>query len=288
MDRINATSKILQLMHAELDISLVERVQELIATASPEDVARQAGGCLAGRTSDFARALLRLEEQGFSYTNVLETDYPALLREVREAPAVIYWEGALRPAEVGVSIVGSRSASGAALNAAYQLAGELARHDIPVISGLAAGIDGAAHAGALDGGGRTVAVMGTPIDKTYPKFHQPLRERIVSNGGMVMTQFEIGSPTGRRNFPMRNAVMSGYGVATIVMAAQEKSGTRHQVQAAVKHGRKVIFTGTVANTVSWAHKLVQSGKATSVPSLEEAVEAVKAAMLYRHDAMSLF
>ncbi len=141
-----------------------------------------------------------------------------------------------------------------------------------VISGLAKGIDKAAHESALEAGGRTVAIVGTAIDKVYPKAHAPLQQRIIDQGGLILSQFHPGSNPGRKGFPMRNAVMSGYGLASVVLAAHEKSGTRHQCQAAVGHGRRVIFAKTVLDTTSWARDYVDVGAADVAESIDHAVE----------------
>lgn len=288
MTQEHVTADVLRLLDTSLDQTQVERVARLLALGSPEAVAAENGTQLSGSQEAYTNYLQQVEKRGFRYTNILDPQYPHLLREVREAPGVIYTEGELQPEEVGVSIVGSRDTSPEALDAAFQLAGALAAHGIPVISGLARGIDTAAHMGALESGGRTVAVVGTGLDVTYPPENADLRNRIVSAGGLILSQFRIGAELQPRNFPMRNAVMSGYGTATIVMAASEKSGTRHQVQAAVKHGRPVIFTGKVANEVSWAREIMAKSQGTSVRSLEEAVEVALETRRTRTVELSLF
>lgn len=288
-DSIARTAQVLRLVHADLDISQTERIDRLVSAGDPLTVLREHG--VVGSAPDFSAEIATISEwraQGFGITDVLDEDYPALLSEVREAPGVIYWQGSLRPAEMGVCIVGSRNATSSVLDETYKLAGLLAMRNVPVISGLALGIDTAAHQGAVDAHGRTIAVMGTGLERTYPAANTQLRQRIQQGEGLVLTQFAPGANVAKWNFPMRNAVMSGYGAATLVMAAGEKSGTKHQAQAAVKHGRRVIFPERVVRSVSWASEMVTKGKARSVGSVSDACDALVQAIDDHQSEMTLF
>jgi len=158
---------------------------------------------------------------------------------------------------------------------------------LTVVSGLAAGIDTAAHTAALDAGGRTVAVMGTGLERTYPATNKNLRERIVANRGLVMTQFEPDAPVKPANFPMRNAVMSGYGITTFVVTASEHSGTRSQTKNAVKHGRGVVLARRVAETTSWGRELARSGQACVAESSSDVLDQVRALQAERAQAEKL-
>ncbi|MGP6174098.1 DNA-processing protein DprA [Corynebacterium sp. A21] len=223
---------------------------------------------------DMAAAdLARWREQGYQVTSILDADYPEHLAGVHEAPALLFSQGSLLPADNGVSVVGSRNASPGQLQAAGQIATELARRNLTVVSGLATGIDTAAHAAALAAGGRTVAVMGTGLDHTYPAGNHALRHRIESTG-LVVSQFFPDQTGSRASFPMRNAVMSGYGRATIVVGATEKSGTRHQAKAAVGHSRGLVLTPQVATQTSWGRDYVAAGLAQVAHGPEEAVDIV--------------
>ncbi|QRP20930.1 DNA-processing protein DprA [Corynebacterium macginleyi] len=264
---------ILRLLRADLGLSQIERTDELVRLGDAQFVINEHSRTLFASHASEEEEIEQWKNQGYNLVNILEDTYPTVLRDVRESPAILYWQGKLETGEKGVSIVGSREASHEALEASFQLAKSLAQRKIPVISGLARGVDTAAHEGAIAAGGRTIAIMGTGLDRTSPVTNRALREKIQTGDGLVLSQFEPGAPVKKFNFPMRNAVMSGYGLATIVMAATEKSGTRHQVKAALNHGRKVIFTGTVANTVRWAKRLVDENKAIRVTSLAEAVDA---------------
>ncbi|HZK32250.1 MAG TPA: DNA-processing protein DprA [Corynebacterium sp.] len=218
-----------------------------------------------------AKSLQTWRAQGYRVTSILDPTYPHHLAGVHEAPAVLFSAGALNPADNGVSIVGSRHASPGQLQAAQDIATALVHHGLTVVSGLAAGIDAAAHTAALAAGGRTVAVMGTGLDHTYPATHRTLRQRIESTG-LVISQFFPDQTGSRASFPMRNAVMSGYGRATIVVGATEKSGTRHQAKAAVGHSRGLILTPQVATQTSWGRDYVDAGLAQTARNPKDAVE----------------
>jgi DNA processing protein len=146
----------------------------------------------------------------FRFQTFMDGDYPARLLEVHQFPPVLFSMGQLEAREVGVSVVGSRLASERGLGHARELAQRLAEIDVTVISGLAAGIDTAAHESALKSGGRTVAVIGTGVNKSYPAHNAGLQEQI-STDGLVISQFWPDSPPSKSSFPMRNATMSAYG-----------------------------------------------------------------------------
>lgn len=218
-----------------------------------------------------AQDLQGWREKGYQVTSILESTYPHYLAGVHEAPALLFSRGALDPVDNGVSVVGSRNASAGQLQAAQDIATALVQQGLTVVSGLAAGIDAAAHTAALAAGGRTVAVMGTGLDHTYPAANRALRQRIESTG-LVVSQFFPAQTGSRASFPMRNAVMSGYGRATIVVGATEKSGTRHQAKAAVGHSRGLILTPQVATQTSWGREYVEAGLAQMARGPEDAVD----------------
>jgi DNA processing protein len=135
------------------------------------------------------------------------------------------------------------------------VARELVARGVTVLGGLALGIDAAAHRAALGAGGRTVGVIGTGIDRAYPAPNRELQEQIAGRG-LVLSQFWPGAAPQRHNFLMRNATMSGYGLATVVVEAGEQSGSRAQARIAVEHGRPVILTSLVVQGNDWARALV--------------------------------
>lgn len=205
--------------------------------------------------ADAERDISRWRDGDFGFLTFQDDEYPAQLREIHEIPPVLFHRGALVPGEIGMSVVGSRAASPRGLSIASSVAAGLIDRHITVIAGLAKGIDTAAHTAALEAGGRTVAVIGTGITKHYPAENRQLQDRIAAEG-LVLSQFWPDSPPTKQTFPMRNAVMSGYGRATIVVEAGENSGARIQARQAVAHGRPVILTDLVVKANKWSVNLI--------------------------------
>ena len=166
-----------------------------------------------------ARDLERWERAGIQMVCVLDAEYPSNLRMVHQHPPVLFMRGTADERDAtSVAVVGTRQPTPRGIDQARQLATGLAAHGVPVISGLAAGIDTAALTAALAAGGRVVAVIGTGIDRVYPPQNAGLQQEIAANG-LVISQFLPGSPPTKASFPMRNAVMSGYTLATVVVEA---------------------------------------------------------------------
>jgi DNA processing protein len=168
--------------------------------------------------------------------------YPALLRETYDPPVVLYVKGAWdecleRPC---VAIVGSRRCSTYGQNAALMMSRELAQRGVTIVSGLARGIDASAHRGALEAGGRTVAVMGTGLDQIYPRDHKKLADEILKRRGAVVTQFPLGTPPVSENFPYRNRVISGLSLGVLVVEAAENSGSLITARLAMEQNREVF------------------------------------------------
>jgi DNA processing protein len=202
----------------------------------------------AGQIRDWAN-------RGWRVLSILDEDYPARLRAIHQAPPVLFARGTVIRDDVAVSVVGSRKASPRGLDIAAGVARELVARGVTVLGGLALGIDTAAHRAALGAGGRTVGVIGTGIDRAYPAPNRELQEQIAARG-LVLSQFWPGAPPQRHNFLMRNATMSGYGLAAVVVEAGEQSGSRAQARIAVEHGRPVILTSLVVEGNDWARALV--------------------------------
>ena len=157
---------------------------------------------------------------------------------------------------------------------ATSVANALVDMQLTVIAGLAAGIDAAAHVAALERGGRTVAVIGTGINKAFPAANRELQEAIATEG-LLLSQFWPDAPPQRHNFPMRNAIMSGYGIATVVVEAGEHSGARIQARMAVEHGRPVILTDSVVERTDWGKALTARPDVYAVSSTSEVSDVVQ-------------
>lgn len=192
--------------------------------------------------------------QGSTLVTILDSDYPVRLRGIHQAPPVLFARGTLIADDSAVSVVGSRKASDQGLTIAAEVARELVSRDVTVVAGLALGIDTAAHRAALDVGGRTVAIIGTGINRTYPPQNADLHAEIAASG-LLLSQFWPDAPPQRQNFLMRNATISGYGLATVVVEAGEHSGARAQARMAVDDGRPVILTDMVLERNEWAQAL---------------------------------
>jgi DNA processing protein len=193
--------------------------------------------------------------QGNTLVTILDEDYPARLRGIHQAPPFLFARGTLLADDSAVSVVGSRQASDRGLATAADVARGLVSRGVTVVAGLALGIDTAAHRAALDVDGRTVAIIGTGINLTYPAQNRDLHGEIARRG-LLLSQFWPDAPPRKPNFLMRNATMSGYGLATVVVEAGEQSGARAQARMAVEHGRPVILTEMVLKRNEWAQALV--------------------------------
>lgn len=168
--------------------------------------------------------------------------YPASLREIYDPPIVLYVKGAWSECwdQPCVGVVGSRKCSTYGQNAALMLSRDLAQRGVTIVSGFARGIDAAAHRGALEAGGRTVAVMGTGIDQAYPRDHLKLASEILDAGGALVTQFPLGTPPVSENFPYRNRIISGLSLGVLVVEASEYSGSLITARLAMEQNREVF------------------------------------------------
>lgn len=182
--------------------------------------------------------------------------------ERKNAPERLFLAGNVELVRRGtrVSIVGSRKASKEGLARARAFAKALVERGIIVVSGLAEGVDGAAHEAALAAGGHTVAVIGTPLDQVYPAKHRALQDRLMSEQ-LVVSQFPSGYPVQPKTFPMRNRTMALLTDATVIVEAGEKSGTLHQGWEALRLGRLLFLMESVATdaTLSWPKEMVRYG-----------------------------
>ena len=203
----------------------------------------------------------RVAELRDSVVTLDDEEYPPLLREVADPPLVLHVRGdAAALARPMVAIVGSRRASPYAVNAARILSRQLASAGLVIASGLARGVDAAAHEACLDAGGTTVAVFGTGIDLVYPRSHARLARRIEACGALV-SELPPGTPPKGENFPMRNRVISGLALGVIVVEASARSGSLITARMAAEQGREVLAVpGSIFSPGSeGTHRLIQSG-----------------------------
>lgn len=225
--------------------------------------------CHADELAASAEAeILEWEREGMRFLTLLDPDYPAQLLTVHQRPPFLMTRGTLSYNDArGVAIVGTRKASPRGLSSAYKLARDLARAGVPVISGLAAGIDTAALSGALSEGGRVVAVIGTGLRLSYPRENAKLQARI-GDVGLLISQFFPDAPPTKSSFPMRNAVMSGYSAATVVIEAPFVSGARMQARLALEHGRRVFLLESLLEN-DWARQYAARPNTTVIRSVDD-------------------
>jgi DNA processing protein len=228
----------------------------------------------AARDSDDAeRELARCRESGARLFARGTAGYPHLLSTIPDAPAVLYCRGDLLPQdEIAVAIVGSRRCTYYGLSQAEKLAGGLARAGITVVSGLAKGIDAAAHRAALAAGGRTLAVTATGLETVYPPGHEELAEEVAASGA-VLTEFPLDQKPLAGLFPQRNRVISGLSLGAIVIEASRKSGALHTARHAAEQNRDVFAVpGRIDSAASdGCHDLIRDG-ATLIRGVDDVLE----------------
>jgi DNA processing protein len=211
-----------------------------------------------------AKALARAARAGLQPLARDDAAYPGRLRELPDHPLLLWVHGDSSVlARPFVAIIGSRRASQAGMDVARRLASDLAAVGLGVVSGLARGCDGAAHRGALDAGGATVAVLGSGADVIYPPEHDVLAGEIVRRGGAVISELPPGTPPLPLHFPMRNRIISGLSRGIVVIEAGERSGSLITASCAAEQGREVmVVPGTVlAGRNRGGHQLIRDGAA---------------------------
>ena len=201
------------------------------------------------------------EAGGFFLTRE-DAEYPARLLEIYDPPAVLWVRGDValldRP---GIAVVGTRHPTPYGVGMAEMLSRDLANRGMTILSGMARGVDSSAHKGALDAGGKTVAVWGTGSDVVYPKENKKLAERIVASGGTIVSEFPLGTFPAPQNFPLRNRILSGMSVGVLVVEGGEYSGTRITARCAMEQNRDVFAVpGNVTNKSAWGpNTLIKQG-----------------------------
>lgn len=172
---------------------------------------------------------------------ISDKSYPFLLSQIYDPPEILYYMGELpRKKDILVSIVGSRKYTSYGERVTEEIAYSLAKEGLVIVSGLALGIDSIAHRSAIKAGGRTIAVLGSGLDIIYPKIHTNLAKEIIKTGGCLISEFKIGTPPYKANFPLRNRIVSGISRATIVIEAGEKSGALITAFSAINQNREVF------------------------------------------------
>ncbi len=225
--------------------------------------AQSAQFCFEGKARAVAlEELQRVVEAGGEILTPEDEGYPERLREIYDPPAVLWIRGNVELlARPGIAVVGTRHPSPYGAGMAELLSRDLANRRLVIFSGMARGVDTAAHKGALDAGGKTVAVWGTGIDVIYPKENKKLAENIVASGGTIVSEYPLGTFPAPQNFPIRNRILSGMSVGVLVIEAAEYSGTRITARCAMEQNRDVYAVpGNVTNKNAWGpNTLIKQG-----------------------------
>ncbi len=261
------------LAHAYLNTSelaaLVERFGSVAEIAGQPAAALRSAGLSAEKSAAVAApaseridaALEWLQQDEHHLVAHGRDEYPELLTQVRGAPLVLYVNGSVDALHMpALAIVGSRNPTEGGRRNAEDFSRHLARTGFAIVSGLAQGIDTAAHRGALDAGGTTVAVLGHGIDRVYPATNRALAHAIVDNGALV-SEYPLGAPPERRHFPERNRLISGLSLGTLVVEAARRSGSLITARLAAEQGREVFaLPGSIHNPLArGCHALIQQG-----------------------------
>ncbi|MCI9016692.1 MAG: DNA-protecting protein DprA [Clostridia bacterium] len=208
---------------------------------------------------------------------IQDKEYPKKLKNIYSAPILLYTKGNKNILnESSISVIGCRQCSKYGEKIAKKISYELAKNKINIVSGLARGIDSFAHIGSLEAKGKTIAILGSGLDRIYPKENIYLYDSIINSEGLILSEYIIGTPPNRLNFPERNRIVSGISNGTVVIEAKEKSGTLITVDFALEQGKEVfVVPGNITSETSkGTNNLIKQG-AKLVTCVEDILEEYK-------------
>lgn len=218
---------------------------------------------LLGYHDYYEVALLEAQKHGVGIITYVDQGYPMQLKSVYDAPVIIFVKGRLlKQDNKSIAIVGTRHPTAYGKKAAYNIGKGLADQGFTIISGMASGIDSASHLGALDSGGRTLAILGTGLDQCYPKSNKKLYSKIIESGG-ALSEYPIGTDARPYHFPQRNRIISGLSCGVVVVEAGMKSGTMITVNHGLDQGKQIFAVpGNIYNSMSkGTNQLLRNGAA---------------------------
>lgn len=257
------------------------------ALACLADYQQQGENSWLGQT--LARDLDWMAQQtDVSLLTIDHDDYPELLRQIPRPPALLYAQGNIHCLNLPqIAVVGSRNPTSGGQDNAYQFSRHLAASGFTITSGLALGVDAAAHAGALAAKGKTIAVFGTGIDQIYPVRHRSLAQQILAEGGLLLSEFPLGTRSHASHFPQRNRLISGLSYGTLVVEAAVQSGSLITARLALQQNREVFaIPGSIHNPLArGCHSLIRQG-ATLVETAEDIVTQLSAMLEHTYAQLS--
>ncbi len=272
IEQVGSAVKLVQLSEADRLFAPADASHDLVGAVTPADLTKA------------VRDLSEWRSEPYAISTVLDAGYPEALLAIFNRPPLLFIQGSwMAPiAERAVAVVGTRRATPEGIRRAERLASELVAARFTILSGLAAGIDSAAHRTALRTGGRTSAVMGTGLRRRFPAENVQLADDILASGGALISQFFPNQPPATWTFPMRNVVMSGLSLATVVVEAGATSGARLQARVALQHGRTVFLLGSLVKEHEWARRYVTEGaygtRAIEVHSPDDIISRLEGAV----------
>ena len=258
---INIKKK-LELLHYFKEIKLLfsadqKEIDQLITGKVKSELISNRQGLLEQGEKELEKAVAL----NVGITHIDAPDYPENLKAIPDPPIALYYKGTLSQDDFNsVSVVGCRNATPYGLKNSYKLGYGLAQNGVTVVSGLAKGIDGEAHKGAIDGEGRTVAVLGCGIDRVYPKEHKELHE-VIAQKGCLITEFPIGKEPKGFHFPIRNRIICGLSVGVVVVEGSKDSGSLYTAEFALDYGRELYAYPGPAQSYNYSgtHLLLKKG-----------------------------
>lgn len=227
----------------------------------------------------------RLDQLDARLVTVLDDAYPLNLRMIHDHPPFLFVRGSLTQVdERAVAVVGTRRPTPDGIRAASRIAGSLAQRGITVVSGMAIGIDTAAHVGALNAGGRSLAVFGAGIDNIYPASNRVLATRI-GESGATLSQFWPDMAPTRWSFPVRNIVTSGLSLGTVVVEAGPTSGARQQAEHALRHGKRLFLLERLVDHQPWAQELIDTPGVVAIDDIDAILAAIESELDLQADVL---
>lgn len=254
-----------KLQEAGLEIKQAEAVMEVIAKVDPDGELR------------------KLAKYKVSALVFSDKDYPQLLKEIPDPPGLLYYKGKIKPEDqVSLAVVGSRKYTSYGREATEKLVEPLAQNGLTIVSGLALGIDAIAHQAALQVKGRTIGVLGCGLDQVYPVANIRLADRIIAAGGAIVSEYPLGMPALKQNFPVRNRIIAGLSLGTLVTECAQDSGSLLTAKSALEYNREVFAVpGDIFRENSFGpHQLIRLG-AKLVTSYQDILEELSLEEKYR-------